>query len=469
MCAPGTSTRSNGGWPGSCSRATSGHVGDDIPVAPERCRTAAARRRSTRSSTDYGRRHRSRPDARPPQCSTPASTASSSRRVAPAQVGERPAQEWERMDEVDHGLVPLRQLVVGQAGLAPRTVRRHAMVLDEQTGSMDLLEGPPDGVDVLGPWSSRPRTCRPSSPCVRSSPRTRRRGVRPTPGRRALNSATPYASMSCLPVKPSSCSTASSTGKPCSPSRPCGAPNGRASSGTAEDVLEHSGLDVVRPRHPVGRWGPRRTSRAGRPWSAPSSSGRPSDPARVRIACSMAGRSTCGGTARSRDESSAAGAAHGWVPSVAWRLGGGTRRRSREPARGTTLLDGPRLAEYRPLAASPLPVRWCASGNRAVPPSGSGVIFTSAHPRAPPSPGRCRLRAGLLVPIDTVQVSPVSTITHRAVRARQRLSRPSAGPILPAPCPDLLDGGLRRADVPRGRAPPWPKPGRRSQAAAIGR
>ena len=53
---------------------------------------------------------------------------------------------------VDDGLVPagLAQLVVGQAGAAARAVRRDPVVLAEQTGLVDLLERPPDALDVVG-------------------------------------------------------------------------------------------------------------------------------------------------------------------------------------------------------------------------------------------------------------------------------------------------------------------------------
>ncbi len=51
---------------------------------------------------------------------------------------------------VGHGLVALGELVVGQAGAAARAVRRDAVVLDEQSLGVDLLERPPDRLDVRG-------------------------------------------------------------------------------------------------------------------------------------------------------------------------------------------------------------------------------------------------------------------------------------------------------------------------------
>ena len=69
----------------------------------------------------------------------------------------------------------------------------------------------------------------------------------------ALNSAMPYASMSGLPVKPSSFSTASSTGRPWQ-SQPALAGDVVALHRpvAGEDVLEDAGLDVVGARHAVG-------------------------------------------------------------------------------------------------------------------------------------------------------------------------------------------------------------------------
>ncbi len=51
---------------------------------------------------------------------------------------------------VDHRLVALRELVVGQAGAAAGAVRRDAVVLDQQPRLVDLLERPPDRLDVVG-------------------------------------------------------------------------------------------------------------------------------------------------------------------------------------------------------------------------------------------------------------------------------------------------------------------------------
>lgn len=60
--------------------------------------------------------------------------------------GEREAYEDGRVDD---RLVALRQLVVGQAGAAARAPGGDAMVLDQQALVEDLLERPPDGLDVL--------------------------------------------------------------------------------------------------------------------------------------------------------------------------------------------------------------------------------------------------------------------------------------------------------------------------------
>ncbi len=67
-------------------------------------------------------------------------------------LGQRAAGEREPDVDgrVDDGLVPLGQLVVGQAGAAARAVRRDPVVLDEQAAVEDLLERPPDGLDVVG-------------------------------------------------------------------------------------------------------------------------------------------------------------------------------------------------------------------------------------------------------------------------------------------------------------------------------
>ena len=126
--------------------------------------------------------------------------------------GQREADVDRRVDD---RLVALRQLVVGQAGAAARAVRRDAVVLDQQALVEDLLERPPDGLDVL-------RVHRPVG-VVQVDPVAHPLGqlvervdvCAVTDSRHlALNSAMPYASMSCLPVKPSSFSTASSTGRP---------------------------------------------------------------------------------------------------------------------------------------------------------------------------------------------------------------------------------------------------------------
>ncbi len=50
---------------------------------------------------------------------------------------------------IDDRLVALCQLVVGQAGAAPGAVGRHAMILGEQPLVEDLLERPPDALDVV--------------------------------------------------------------------------------------------------------------------------------------------------------------------------------------------------------------------------------------------------------------------------------------------------------------------------------
>ncbi len=51
---------------------------------------------------------------------------------------------------VGHRLVALRQLVVGEPGPAARAVRRDPVVLDQQALVVDLLQRPPDGLDVRG-------------------------------------------------------------------------------------------------------------------------------------------------------------------------------------------------------------------------------------------------------------------------------------------------------------------------------
>ncbi len=51
---------------------------------------------------------------------------------------------------IDHVGVSLGDLVVGQGGLVARAVRRDPVVLDEQALVKDLLEGPPDALDVGG-------------------------------------------------------------------------------------------------------------------------------------------------------------------------------------------------------------------------------------------------------------------------------------------------------------------------------
>ncbi len=96
-------------------------------------------------------------------------------------------------------------------------------------------------------------TCRPSSPSASVS-RSNSSTWRSTLSRqRALNSATPYASMSCLPVKPSSFSTASSTGRPWQ-SQPARRGHVPALHGleAREQVLEDPGLDVVHAGLAVG-------------------------------------------------------------------------------------------------------------------------------------------------------------------------------------------------------------------------
>lgn len=60
-------------------------------------------------------------------------------------AGQREADEDRG---VDHGLVALGQLVVGQAGAAARAPGGDAVVLDQQALVEDLLERPPDGLDV---------------------------------------------------------------------------------------------------------------------------------------------------------------------------------------------------------------------------------------------------------------------------------------------------------------------------------
>ena len=61
--------------------------------------------------------------------------------------GQREADVDRRVDD---RLVALRQLVVGQAGAAARAPGGDAVVLDQQALVEDLLERPPDGLDVLG-------------------------------------------------------------------------------------------------------------------------------------------------------------------------------------------------------------------------------------------------------------------------------------------------------------------------------
>lgn len=60
--------------------------------------------------------------------------------------GQREADEHRG---VDHGLVALRELVVGQAGAAARAPRGDPVVLHQQALVEDLLQRPPDGLDVL--------------------------------------------------------------------------------------------------------------------------------------------------------------------------------------------------------------------------------------------------------------------------------------------------------------------------------
>ena len=77
---------------------------------------------------------------------------------------------------VDDVLIALRQLMVGQAGAAPWTVRGNTMVLDEQPAIGGSAAVPTTGCRrSRSSWSSRPGRCRPSSPCDESSARTPRR------------------------------------------------------------------------------------------------------------------------------------------------------------------------------------------------------------------------------------------------------------------------------------------------------
>ena len=66
----------------------------------------------------------------------------------------RPRTRGQREAHVDAGvgdrLVALGDLVVGEARLVAGAVRRDPVVLDQQALAVDLLEGPPDRLDVLG-------------------------------------------------------------------------------------------------------------------------------------------------------------------------------------------------------------------------------------------------------------------------------------------------------------------------------
>jgi hypothetical protein len=72
------------------------------------------------------------------------------RRVGSAGVRAGGQREADVDAGIGHGLVPLRHLVVREARPVAGAVRRDPVVLDQQPLAVDLLQGPPDRLDVLG-------------------------------------------------------------------------------------------------------------------------------------------------------------------------------------------------------------------------------------------------------------------------------------------------------------------------------
>ena len=70
------------------------------------------------------------------------------RRAGRGGVRPRRQREADVDRRVGHRLVALRELVVGEPGAAAGAVRRHPVVLDEAAGVEDLLQRPPDRLDV---------------------------------------------------------------------------------------------------------------------------------------------------------------------------------------------------------------------------------------------------------------------------------------------------------------------------------
>ncbi len=305
------------------------------------------------------------------------------------------------------------------------------MGLDEPSLVEDLLEGPPDALDVARcPSCGRGRRCRPSSPSARSSPRTRRRSGRRTPGTFALNSATPYASMSCLPLKPSSFSTPTSTGQPVAvPAALAVDPVALHGLEAREDVLEDTGLDVVDAR--ACRWRsavPRRRSTEARPPAARATPRRCPSFSPEREDLALQGRQVdLGGYGAVR-----------WliavVPPIVWsvaRLGEGTR--SEDPA-------VPPFLTYDDAYA----LSWCAArrvycGLRAVVPygrrsSGGSEVMAPSRRAAglPPSPDRLGTASSRVDTGPHRWHAALPVVAERTAVTGTRPALPSAGTAGPS-------------------------------------
>ena len=139
--------------------------------------------------------------------------------VAERRASERPASRSVERDvhaRILDVLVPLRHLVARQRRAAARAVRQDLVPAIQQLLVEQRLERPPHALDVVVRVRDvRMRRSRASTPMRALSFSQSPRYLNTLSRHSRLNSATPSASICCLPLMPSCFSTSISTGRPC--------------------------------------------------------------------------------------------------------------------------------------------------------------------------------------------------------------------------------------------------------------